>query len=165
MANTDLVDIVDESNHVIGSADVKTAHDQKLMHRVVGVFVFDTDEDLYLQKGNKYGKLDISVGGHVQKGESYKSAVQREMLEELGLITPINHISTFLPKDARLNHYWAIYTAIALPEWRFEETEEVKSLEKVDMARVIAMMGSNPNLFTHGFINTMKELVRVKKYE
>lgn len=163
MANIELIDIVDENNNIVGSTDAKTAHDQKIMHRVVGVFVFDADENLYLQKGNKYGKLDISVGGHVQKGELYEVAAQREMLEELGLVTPINHISTFLPKNARLNHYWAIYTATASPEWKFKETEEVKALEKIDMAKVITMMRSSPNAFTYGFINTMKEFMRVKK--
>ena len=163
MASTELIDIVDENNEVIGSTDAETAHDQKLMHRVVGVFVFATDGDLYLQKGNKYGKLDLSVGGHVQKGESYENAAQREMFEELGLTAPLNHISTFFPKDARLSHYWAIYEATASPEWKFEETEEVKLLEKLDIASVIAMMKSNPATFTHGFINTMKELIRVKE--
>lgn len=163
MAGVEPIDIVDKSNNIVGTTDAETAHDQKLMHRVIGVFVFDADGGLYLQKDNKYGKLDISVGGHVRKGESYKSAAKREMLEELGLVTPIKHISTFLPKDARLNHYWAIYTATALLEWKFRETEEVKSLEKIDMARVVAMMESNPDTFTHGFINTMKELIRVKE--
>ena len=65
MASTEIVDIVDEKNNITGSADVATAHDKKLMHRVVGVFVFDKNGNLYLQKGNKYGKLDLSVGGHV----------------------------------------------------------------------------------------------------
>lgn len=163
MAGIESIDIVDESNNVVGTSDAETAHEKKLMHRVIGVFVFDADGGLYLQKDNKYGKLDLSVGGHVRKGESYESAAKREMLEELGLTTPINHISTFLPKDARLNHYWAIYTATALPEWKFKETEEVKSLEKIDVAKVIDMMESNPDAFTHGFINTMKELIRIKE--
>ena len=163
MANTEIVDIVDKNNNVVGSADVATAHSQKLMHRVVGVFVFDADRDLYIQTGNKYGKLDLSVGGHVQQREMYEDAAKREMVEELGLIVPIHHISTFLPKDARLNHYWAIYTAAAPQDWKFEETEEVKSLEKINITRIKDMMKSYPDSFTHGFINTMTELIRIQK--
>ncbi|MFA6262577.1 MAG: NUDIX domain-containing protein [Bacteroidia bacterium] len=163
MADREIIDIVDKNNNVIGSADVKTAHDQKLMHRVVGVFVFDADDgELYLQTDNKYGKLDIAVGGHVQKSETYESAAQREMDEEIGLKTSIKHISTFLPENARLNHYWAIYEAIAPLEWKFKETEEVKALEKRNLQSVISMMKSDPDLFTHGFVNTIKEFMRIK---
>lgn len=163
MASTEIVDIVDRKNNIIGSADVATAHDKKLMHRVVGVFVFDVNGNLYLQKGNKYRKLDLSVGGHVQKGETYKDAAQREMLEELGLATPLNHVSTFLPRHARLNHYWGIFTATAPQDWEFKETEEVSSLEKIGLAEVKKMIQMEPDLFTHGFINTMTELIRIKQ--
>ncbi len=158
MAGIELIDIVDKNNKVIGSTDVETAHEQKLIHRVVGVFVFDADGDLYLQKGNKYGKLDLSVGGHVQKGESYEVAAERETLEELGLKASLQHISTFFPRDARLNHHWAIYTTTAPLGWKFTETEEVRSLEKMDMEKVRDLIESNPEAFTQGFINTVKEL-------
>ena len=111
MASTEIVDIVNKENNVVGMTDVDTAHNEKLMHRVAGVFVFSPDGDLYLQTGNKYEKLDLSVGGHVQKGESYEQAAQREMHEEIGLNVALTHVSTFLPKEARLNHFWAIFTA------------------------------------------------------
>lgn len=163
MANTEQVDIVNENNNIIGSTDAETAHNQKLMHRVIGVFVFDENGTLYLQKGNKYGKLDISVGGHVQKGESYEDAAQREMFEELGLVAPLVHISTFLPTDARLNHYWAIFTATTPAHWKFRATDEVSSLEKMNLEKIKKMMKSEPDLFTHGFINTIAELIRVKQ--
>ena len=162
MANTELVDIVNEKNDIVGSADVTTTHDQKLTHRVVGVFVFDADGVLYLQSGNKYGRLDISVGGHVQKGEMYEDAAKREMFEELGLIIPIKHISTFLPKDARLSHYWTIFTATAPRDWEFKKTDEVISLEKMTLIKVKDMMQAQPDAFTHGFINAMTELIRVQ---
>ena len=163
MASTEIVDIVDEKNNVVGSADVETAHDKKLIHRVVGVFVFNINGDLYLQKGNKYGKLDLSVGGHVQKGETYEDAAQREMFEELGLAAPIQHIVTFLPTEARLGHYWAIFTATAPVDWNFKETEEVSSLKQVGMTRIKEMMQKEPDSFTHGFRNTIVELIRVTK--
>lgn len=163
MANTEIVDIVDEKNNVVGSVDVATAHNKKLMHRVVGVFVFDKNGNLYLQKGNKYGKLDLSVGGHVHQGEAYEKAAQREMLEEIGLTVPLQHISTFLPKEARLNHYWAIFTAVAPNDWQFKATEEVSSLEKMSLVKIKEIMRTEPDSFTHGFMNTITELLRVKQ--
>ncbi|MDA3896994.1 MAG: NUDIX domain-containing protein [Desulfobacteraceae bacterium] len=162
MASTEIIDIVDKENNVVGTTDVNTAHNEKLMHRVAGVFVFSPDGHLYLQTGNKYGKLDLSVGGHVQKGESYEQAAQRETHEEIGLEVALTHVSTFLPKEARLNHFWAIFTANAPEGWVFTETEEVKSLEKISLDEIKQMMKSEPDLFTHGFMNTMQELIRIK---
>ena len=164
MASTEIIDIIDKNNNVIGSADVNTAHEQKLMHRVVAVFVFNAnDGKLYFQTGNKYGKLDIAVGGHVQQGETYKSAAQREMYEEIRLKTPLQHISTFLPKKSRFNHYWAVYETIVPQGWEFKETEEVKTLDKKTLSDIINMMESDPDIFTCGFKNAMKEYVRIKK--
>lgn len=162
MADSEQIDVVDENNNVVGTTDAETAHTQKLRHRIVGVFVFDVDGNLYLQTGNKYEKYDLSVGGHVKKGESYKDAARREMFEEVGLQVPIEHVSTFLPTDARLNHYWSIYTATAPQDWKFTETEEVQSLAKMNLTDIVAAMNSTPEKFTHGFINAMKEFMRIK---
>jgi isopentenyldiphosphate isomerase len=163
MADSEQIDIVDENNNVIGTTDAATAHEKKLMHRIVGVFVFDTDGSLYVQTGNKYGKYDLAVGGHVGKGESYDSAAQREMLEEIGLNVPIKPLSTFLPENARLNHFWAIYEATAPTGWEFIETEEVKALEKMKVSDIVVAMDTDPEKFTHGFVNAMREFVRIKK--
>ncbi len=163
MADIELVDVVDEKNNVVGSIDVATAHEQKLIHRVVGVFVFDEKGSLYLQTGNKHEKFDISVGGHVQKGESCEDAAQREMAEELGLVVPIKRVSTFLPTNARLGHYWMIFMATAPNGWEFAETEEVKSLEKIDVEKIKELIKNRPDSFTHGFLNTFTELIQVHK--
>ncbi len=163
MANTELVDIVNEKNNVVGSASVAKAHEKKLLHRVVGVFVFDVDGSLYLQTGNKYGKIDLPVGGHVQHGETYEDAAKREMLEEIGLNVQVQQITTFLPENARLGHYWGLYTATAPEGWQFEATEEVSSLSELDIETIKRKMQSDPDAFTHGFMNTMAKFIQMKK--
>lgn len=162
MATTERVDIVDRNNSIIGSASVAEAHEKKLTHRVSGVFVFDADGSLYLQTGNKYGKLDLPVGGHVQQGETYEDAAKREMLEEIGLDVPLHIVTTFLPANAKLGHFWGLFTATAPKGWRFEVTEEVSSLSKFSLDTIKQKMQSDPDSFTHGFINAMTEFLRVK---
>lgn len=163
MATTEIVDIVDRDNNVIGSASVAEAHDKKLLHRVVGVFVFDAyDGSFYLQTGNKYGKIDLPVGGHVQQGEVYEYAAKREMLEEISLDVPLHKVTKFLPTNAKLGHFWGLFTATAPEGWRFEATEEVSSLSKFSLAVIKQKMRSDPDSFTHGFMNAMTELIRVK---
>ena len=162
MADTEIVDIVDNDNNIIGSASVLEAHNKRLLHRAVGIFVFDIDGSLYIQTGNKYNRLDLSVGGHVQQGETYESAAKREMLEEIGLDVPMQPVTTFLPTDARLGHYWRLYTATAPKEWKFSATEEVSALSKMDMNVIKNDMKLNPESFTHGFMNVMTEMLRVR---
>lgn len=61
------IDIVDAENNIIGTSTAKEAHEQKLLHRVVGVLLFDIHGNLFFQSGTKYNLLDLSVGGHVIK--------------------------------------------------------------------------------------------------
>lgn len=60
------------------------------IHRAVHIYVFDSAQNIYLQKRSltksiQPGKWDTSVGGHVDAGETFEQAAYREMKEELGL--------------------------------------------------------------------------------
>ena len=87
----EVFDIVDEDDRIIGQATRDEVHGNPgLIHRVVHILVFNRSNDIYLQKRSKNkdvqpGKWDTSVGGHVDKDESYKDAAVREMEEELGI--------------------------------------------------------------------------------
>lgn len=156
------IDLVDEQNNVIGITDVKTAHDQRQLHRVIGVFLFDKWGNLYLQNENKYHKYDLSVGGHVQQGETFDEAAQREMQEELGIQVPLIHISTFLPTNTKLGHFWTLYQGELPANWNFSPTEEVASVIKMDMREILKKVKLSPELFTHGFINALTEFNRLR---
>ena len=87
----ELLDTVDEAGRIIGRETRERCHgDPSLIHRSVHVFVFNSDGELYLQKRSmnkdvQPGKWDTSVGGHLDLGEEYDDAAQREMEEELGI--------------------------------------------------------------------------------
>jgi len=159
----EIIDLVDADDNILGVTDVDTAHRLKQFHRVVAVFVFNVDDDLYLQKENKYGRHDNSVGGHVGVSESYRNAARREMQEELNLDIPLKEVSIFLPARTRLNHRWALYEGVAPIGWRFKKTKEVKKLTKLSIEEIITLINHAPESFTGGLINTMKEYIRIKK--
>jgi isopentenyl-diphosphate delta-isomerase type 1 len=84
-------DIVDLDDKVIGQASRSECHrNPDLVHRAVHVLVFNSRDELYLQrrawnKDIQPGKWDTSVGGHVTAGEEWDVAAQRELEEELGV--------------------------------------------------------------------------------
>ncbi len=156
------IDLIDENNNVIGITDVKTAHKKKQYHRVVAVLLFDSKDKLILQSGTKYNKLEMSVGGHVIHGESYEDAVHREMFEEIMVKTKLSHLSTFLPENNKMGHFWSIYEGYVPEDWEFKETEEVKSIVKVSLEEVFKKIKEEPELFTHGSLNIINEYKKVK---
>lgn len=95
----DIFDIVNEHDEVTGSAPRSEVHANGWRHRAVHVFVFNIKGELLLQlrsarKDKHPGTWDTSCCGHVDSGESYDIAAEREMGEELGLspCPPLNRI-------------------------------------------------------------------------
>lgn len=159
---SELIDLVDRGNNVVGTTDVETAHAQKQLHRVVGVFLFDSSGNMLLQADNSHQKYDLSVGGHVKQGEEYYNAAQRETQEELGVQVPLIHLSTFIPTNAKLGHFWALYRGELPLDWEFLPTNEVKSVIKMSAQDIDAKINASPEIFTHGFLNAFAEFSRIK---
>ncbi|MCK4265109.1 NUDIX domain-containing protein [Candidatus Babeliales bacterium] len=86
----ELLDIVNEHDEVIGQgfrADVLT---KKLGCRVINAFLINNKNELWIPVRSPRKKLfpsclDMSVGGFVAAGETYKQAFEREAKEELNI--------------------------------------------------------------------------------
>ncbi len=86
----ELVEVVDRHDRVLGVMSLDEVHRQSLFHRAVLVVLFNPENKIYLQKRARSkalypGRWDLSVTGHVQRGESRVEAALRETEEELGL--------------------------------------------------------------------------------
>ncbi|WP_434503835.1 NUDIX hydrolase [Prevotella sp.] len=94
--------LVDEQGNIIGAISRGEAHSgSKKLHPVVHLHVFNSNGDLYLQKRPAWkdiqpSKWDTACGGHIDLGEDVKTALKREVREELG-------ITDFTPQD--MGHY------------------------------------------------------------
>lgn len=142
-----LLDIVDGDGRIVGAAPRRCVHgDNRLLHRVVHVLVFDAGGRLLLQKRSAQkkvapGRWDTSVGGHVDCGESIEEAMRREMSEELG-------VSGISPRFAyRYQHsndleselvftYWCVYDGPI----RFSE-DEIDLVKFWEMEEIESAMG------------------------
>lgn len=163
----ELFDLVDENDTVIGTTDREKSHADGGIHRLIAIYVFDKNGDLYVQENHgTEGKIDHGIGGHVQKGESYDDAAVREALEELGIADPIHKISTFFSDErARGNnfrHMFGLYECYPSDTWQFQATEEVANVTLMPLQEIITSMNENPDLFSLGFLNTMREYIKQK---
>ncbi len=87
---SEMFDVVDEHNAVIGQRPRGEVHALGLRHRAVHVFVFNKHGDIYLQKRSHLKDVhprdwDSSASGHLDVGESYADCAVREVKEELGI--------------------------------------------------------------------------------
>lgn len=90
MTTSEIFDVVNEHDEVIGQRARADVHRLGLRHRAVHVLVFNKAGQLFLQKRSELkdcnpGVWDSSVSGHLDTGEDYDQSAIREANEELGL--------------------------------------------------------------------------------
>lgn len=137
----EIYDVVDMDDRVIGKAPRKEIHQKNLIHRSVHTFVFNPEGCLFLQKRSlckdeNPGFWDTSSAGHVDSGEDYLTAANRELTEELGISEPL---VPFMRIKACEESYWehvAAYTCTTrqsivinpaeISEGRFWSLDEVR---------------------------------------
>ncbi len=89
----ELVDLIDESDRVIGWARRRRVRALNLLHRGVGILCYSPAGAIYTHRRTRTkdvfpGMYDMFVGGVVGSGESADAAAAREIAEELGIVGP-----------------------------------------------------------------------------
>jgi isopentenyl-diphosphate Delta-isomerase len=106
----DMLILVDEQDHITGYERKLQCHlGAGLLHRAFSVLIFNDKKELLLQKRSAGKPLwplywSNSVCSHPRRGESYESAVQRRLQEELGIEVPVTFALRF--------RYWATFNGI-----------------------------------------------------
>lgn len=116
----DNVVLVDEKDNILGEVSRKEAHQKGLPHRVSVIYLFNDKGEILVQH-RADGRLDHSSAGHVDPGESYLQAAQRELAEELGIRDdPLEAFATATNKELKPNgdniyHQYTPYKVKAEP--------------------------------------------------
>jgi len=114
----ELFDLVNENDEIVGVITRAQAHsDATLIHRSIGVIVFNHQGEIYLQKRSNSkdtdpGKWGIAVGGHVASGQTYADAVERELWEELGVKGKPQFITKYITQMSNEIEVNAVYKLI-----------------------------------------------------
>jgi len=86
----EIFDVVNERDEVIDRKSRREVHRLGLKHRATHVLVFNSRDEVFLQKRSmkkdrQPGLWDSSASGHVDSGEDYDACAVRELREEIGL--------------------------------------------------------------------------------
>ncbi len=98
----EIFDIVDRSDIVIGQRKRWQVHkDISLIHRAVYILLFNSQNQLFFQQRSETKDTDpllwtVSCTGHVESGQTYLNAANRELEEELGITSSITFRDKFL---------------------------------------------------------------------
>jgi len=129
--------VVDENDNIL---EYRTRydchHDKSLIHRLIGVAIFNDRGEILLQKRSIHkdlnpGKYGNAVGGHVTKGQTYEEAARREMKEELGIEIPITFKKKFISRGDEDTHMISFFEG----EYNglfFPDNDEIDKLEFVN---------------------------------
>ncbi|MFX0183696.1 MAG: NUDIX domain-containing protein [Candidatus Hodarchaeota archaeon] len=133
----ELLVVVDEHDRPIGIASRSQCHREGLIHRSVGVVVFNSTGKVLFQRRSKNKdlyprKFTLSATGHVEVGESYREAAHRELREELGLSCELKFVGTI--PALSLSHdkeFVGLFSCVTEkdPQFNKAEIEEVMFIE------------------------------------
>lgn len=93
--------LVNENDETLGVAEKIMAHRNGLLHRAFSIFIFNSKNELLLQRRalTKYhspGLWSNTCCGHPRPGEELINAAHRRLIAEMGLDCPLEEIGSFI---------------------------------------------------------------------
>jgi isopentenyl-diphosphate delta-isomerase type 1 len=149
-------DIVDRDDRVVGSGLRSEIHARGLLHRAVHLWLFHEDGRILLQKRSQTkdrepGRWTSSVSGHVNSGEEYDTAMNREIPEEIGIPTAtcqgLGRIKYFSACDETDQEFVWLYRATHSGPFQ-PDPSEVAGLEWFTPAQIDQMLVDQPGDFS-----------------
>jgi len=152
------IDIVDETNCIVGCGTRDFIHRNQLRHRASHVLLFNQQGELLLQqraleKEVFPGLWDSSAAGHAAVREDALSCIIRECQEELGLRP--NSIDYLVHISATAENGWefmSVFLAVTDQEVSNYCREEIIALRWLAWSEVHRLIMEDPAMFTPTFL-------------
>lgn len=158
---SELVDIIDSNNQIIGQTTKVEAHAKGLLHRtVISEIVKPNGQWLLVkQAGDRQdpGQYVSPVGGHVKAGESELDALAREAEEEAGIVDigqPKRIGAAIFDRyvnNHQENHYFIVYQINVANDYQPVLNHESESCAWFTKEQITTELSSYPNKFGSAF--------------
>jgi len=150
-----IVDIVDEQNRVVGTADRQDVLAKHLNFRTVHVLLFDDQNRLALQQlpmqhPRNPGRLGSSVAGYLNQGETYAQAAARKCFSEIGLRPDLVDIGTLPTRDLDSKKFVRVYVGHLNGQPKIDR-EQIDQLVYLTENEIAAQLDRSPEWFTPTF--------------
>jgi isopentenyldiphosphate isomerase len=98
MSDNRKLNIIDETENIIGIETRENIHNQGLLHREIHVWFYTPKGEIIFQHREKDKDtypdlLDATVGGHVEIGSDYENTALQELSEETGIQAEKNNLA------------------------------------------------------------------------
>jgi isopentenyl-diphosphate delta-isomerase len=152
--------LVDEKDNPIGLMEKMEAHEKALLHRAFSVFIFNKKGELMLQQraACKYHSPLLWTNtccSHQRDGETNLEAGKRRLQEEMGFVTEIKEVFSFIykaPFDNGLTEHELDHVMVGsyedAPNINKDEVESYKWMTLIDVKND---MEKNPQEYTAWF--------------
>lgn len=128
----EILDLVNESDEVIGSLTRKEVYAQGLRnYRVIHAFIVNDQNKFWIPRRASTKKLypnglDYSIAGHVESGETYEEGLLKEAKEEVSLdltVVPYKEIGRFNPYENDVHCFQRVYEISAedVPDYNHDD--------------------------------------------
>jgi isopentenyl-diphosphate delta-isomerase len=155
----EILTLVDENDNVIGTDTRENCHlgDGKL-HRALVIFLFDDNMLLIQQRSQKKllwpGYWDCSLATHVYPNETYESASERRLKQELGIKTSVKKVFGFVYHSPFNGFSEREYCALLTGNYKgkvYPNKDEISAYGFVNLKKLKEDITRKPEMYTPWF--------------
>lgn len=160
-----LISMADEKDNIIATQLRGIPITQNRFAMIAAVFLFNSRGNLILQKissHKKWGGLwTYSAAGHVDAGENYRTAAQRELAEEMGIKADLEKELTVFPiiregKQTAFHHVFIAYSDSEI----LPDKNEISEVKKVSLGDLKSEVKRHPEQYFDAFLTAFDALLK-----